>query len=56
MQEIELDSQNDSAGTSILKLQHLLDGIAKLFLEQHEAMTESLLSSHEKTRGNDNAR
>lgn len=48
LQEIELDSQSDTVGTSILKLQHLLDGIAKVFVDQQETMTESLISVHEK--------
>ncbi|MBY3618563.1 hypothetical protein HGO21_03275 [Acinetobacter sp. CUI P1] len=47
LQEIDIHSQ-DIVGTSILKLQHLLDGIAKVFVDHHEVSTENLFNLHEK--------
>ncbi|MEK5061855.1 hypothetical protein BK126_14985 [Paenibacillus sp. FSL H7-0326] len=47
MQEINVDIE-DVVGTSILKLQHHLDGIAKIFVNQHESVSESLVAVHEK--------
>lgn len=47
LQEIDIESQ-DIVGTSNLKLQYLLDGIAKVFVDYHyEVSTENLLKVQE---------
>lgn len=46
LQEINIESE-DIVGTSILKLQHLLDGIAKVFVDHYEVSTENLLNMQE---------
>lgn len=47
LQEIDIESQ-DIVGTSILKLQHLLDGIAKVFVDHYEVSTENLFTVQDK--------
>ncbi|MBY3618621.1 hypothetical protein MHB77_08805 [Paenibacillus sp. FSL K6-3166] len=47
LQEIDIESE-DIAGTSILKLQHFLDGIAKAYVDLYEVSIENLFNLQEK--------